>query len=220
MLKLSPNCRAEAEYTFSTRKKFIPLIMQANYKPDGWLGMLLGTKIFVDFTKYAYDDAFHRLKKELAQVFNTPKQEMAKMLAPPSQAKDDDINKVSISNTDRLVDMSHNFGSTKSNSKEDADADADAADEDQNTEPDSNNNPTKTNVCKWNTDQVNKWFGENKFDNKLCGGLSNFDGEMLEELNFIRKAASEYFYKSISNNSQVDLFHVIKFSKQLRKLFN
>lgn len=34
--KMSPNCRAEAEYTFNIRKKFIPLIMQANYTPDGW----------------------------------------------------------------------------------------------------------------------------------------------------------------------------------------
>jgi hypothetical protein len=34
--KLSVNCRAEAEYTFNIRKSYIPLIMQKNYKPDGW----------------------------------------------------------------------------------------------------------------------------------------------------------------------------------------
>lgn len=36
--KMSPYCRAEAEYTFSLGKPFVPLIMQNNYKPDGWLG--------------------------------------------------------------------------------------------------------------------------------------------------------------------------------------
>jgi hypothetical protein len=34
--KISPNCRAEAEYTFHIRKKYIPLIMEKGYKPDGW----------------------------------------------------------------------------------------------------------------------------------------------------------------------------------------
>lgn len=34
--KLSPNCRAEAEYAFNIRKKYIPLIMEKSYKPDGW----------------------------------------------------------------------------------------------------------------------------------------------------------------------------------------
>lgn len=39
--KMSPFCRAEAEYTFQLGKPYIPLIMQENYKPDGWLGRLV-----------------------------------------------------------------------------------------------------------------------------------------------------------------------------------
>ena len=38
--KQSSNCRAEAEYAFQLNKPIVPLIMQANYKPDGWLGKL------------------------------------------------------------------------------------------------------------------------------------------------------------------------------------
>jgi hypothetical protein len=34
--KQSSNCRAEAEYAFQLNKPIVPLIMQANYKPDGW----------------------------------------------------------------------------------------------------------------------------------------------------------------------------------------
>jgi hypothetical protein len=31
--------------------KYFPLLVQSKYKPDGWLGMLLGTKLYIDFTK-------------------------------------------------------------------------------------------------------------------------------------------------------------------------
>jgi len=36
--KQSPNCRVEGEYAFQLNRPIIPLIMQPNYKPDGWLG--------------------------------------------------------------------------------------------------------------------------------------------------------------------------------------
>ena len=34
--KLSSNCRLEAEYAVQLNKPIIPLILQKNYKPDGW----------------------------------------------------------------------------------------------------------------------------------------------------------------------------------------
>ena len=34
--KESPNCRSEAEYTYKLGKDITPLMMQRNYKPDGW----------------------------------------------------------------------------------------------------------------------------------------------------------------------------------------
>lgn len=34
--KQSTNCRAEAEYAFQLGRPIIPLIMQKDYKPDGW----------------------------------------------------------------------------------------------------------------------------------------------------------------------------------------
>jgi hypothetical protein len=44
--KHSANCRAEAEYSLARRKKIIPLMMQENYEPRGWLGMVLGQKLY------------------------------------------------------------------------------------------------------------------------------------------------------------------------------
>jgi hypothetical protein len=66
--KQSANCRAEAEYAFQLNKPIIPLIMQENYKADGWLGIIMGSRIFVNFKKYEFEECIRRLKAELANI--------------------------------------------------------------------------------------------------------------------------------------------------------
>ena len=64
--KESPNCRSEAEYAYQLRKDIIPLMMQRNYKADGWLGMLVGTKLWIGFqSKQIVDSSVGKLIKEL-----------------------------------------------------------------------------------------------------------------------------------------------------------
>ena len=64
--KESPNCRSEAEYAYQLRKDIIPLMMQRNYKADGWLGMLVGTKLWIGFqSKQVVDSGVGKLIKEL-----------------------------------------------------------------------------------------------------------------------------------------------------------
>lgn len=67
--KMSSNCRLEAEYALQINKPIIPLIMQKNYQPDGWLGLILGAKIYVNFTKYEYDECLKRLFHEIKNAF-------------------------------------------------------------------------------------------------------------------------------------------------------
>lgn len=56
----------EAEYTFQTKRAIVPLMLQRYYKPDGWLGMLMGAKLYVNFDgKYEFDHAYQLLLKEL-----------------------------------------------------------------------------------------------------------------------------------------------------------
>lgn len=45
------NVLIEARHTFDLGKKYIPLIVQKRYRPDGWLGPILGTKQYFDFSK-------------------------------------------------------------------------------------------------------------------------------------------------------------------------
>ncbi|CAC5411830.1 unnamed protein product [Mytilus coruscus] len=64
--KLSPNCRLEAEYTFQCRKDYVPLMLQKQYRPDGWLGVILGAKLYFDFSgKYPFEKPWNGLMKEL-----------------------------------------------------------------------------------------------------------------------------------------------------------
>ena len=64
--KESPNCRSEAEYAYQLRKDIIPLMMQPKYRGDGWLGMLVGTKLWFDFnSKQSIEPSVTKLIKEL-----------------------------------------------------------------------------------------------------------------------------------------------------------
>lgn len=48
--KESQACRTEAEYAFQQRKKIIPVLMEADYKPTGWLGALMGTRLYFNMS--------------------------------------------------------------------------------------------------------------------------------------------------------------------------
>ena len=42
--------------------------MQRNYRADGWLGMIAGTKLFYDFSgKYSFESRIEGLLKELSE---------------------------------------------------------------------------------------------------------------------------------------------------------
>ncbi|XP_074653238.1 uncharacterized protein LOC141907481 [Tubulanus polymorphus] len=64
--KDSPSCRSEAEYTYRLRKDVIPLRLQTNYDPDGWLGMIVGTRLYFDISDSdLFESAMRGLIKEL-----------------------------------------------------------------------------------------------------------------------------------------------------------
>ena len=47
--KESANCRMEAQYALQRGVKMVPCMMEEGYQPDGWLGMILGTKLWYGF---------------------------------------------------------------------------------------------------------------------------------------------------------------------------
>lgn len=64
----SINCQSEAQYAYKLSKPIVPCIMQAGYENvNGWLGIIMGDKIFINFMKYEYEECIRRLKAELDQ---------------------------------------------------------------------------------------------------------------------------------------------------------
>lgn len=56
----------EAEYVKQCNKPIIPLMMQRDYKPQGWLGILVGMAYYVSFDgKFTFDRACEDLVKQL-----------------------------------------------------------------------------------------------------------------------------------------------------------
>lgn len=67
--KESLNCRQEAEYAFRQEKPIIPIRVEKNYQADGWLGILLGTKFYVDCPmEQNLDEALPILIKQLENL--------------------------------------------------------------------------------------------------------------------------------------------------------
>ena len=56
----------EAEYMYRLRKDIIPLVLEPGYVPDGWLGILIGTKLFFDLSQPAsFDVELDRVIQEI-----------------------------------------------------------------------------------------------------------------------------------------------------------
>ena len=44
--KESQACRTEAEYAYTKKKPMIPVMLEKNYDADGWLGIIMGSKLY------------------------------------------------------------------------------------------------------------------------------------------------------------------------------
>ncbi|XP_062615610.1 uncharacterized protein LOC134277306 isoform X2 [Saccostrea cucullata] len=62
----SENCQAEAEYARQLKKDIIPCKMERGYKAKGWLGFILGSKLFFEFSgKYPFEKKIEELVREI-----------------------------------------------------------------------------------------------------------------------------------------------------------
>jgi hypothetical protein len=57
---------AEALYTDKRHQHFIPCLLQSLYEPQGWLGMVIGDQLYIDFSSPDnFDKAFEELINEI-----------------------------------------------------------------------------------------------------------------------------------------------------------
>jgi hypothetical protein len=68
------NYSLEAAYTFQKHIDFIPCRVQEAYKPDGWLGILISDRLYIDFTRpHDFENSFEQLINEIESI-RTPSQ--------------------------------------------------------------------------------------------------------------------------------------------------
>eukprot|EP01047_Picozoa_sp_COSAG01_P009322 COSAG01_NODE_381_length_17848_cov_10.220338_10_plen_90_part_00 len=67
--KESTNCRMEAQYAHQQEKDMVPLMMEDGYWAKGWLGMILGMRLWYGFygATVESDDAFEDKVNELCR---------------------------------------------------------------------------------------------------------------------------------------------------------
>ncbi|KAK4469826.1 hypothetical protein MN116_007338 [Schistosoma mekongi] len=64
--KESFNTKCEAEYAYHEKKPLLFLRVQTGYVPDGWLGFMMGTRLYIDISgKYPFEDKFIELCKRI-----------------------------------------------------------------------------------------------------------------------------------------------------------
>lgn len=72
---------------------------------------------------------------------------------------------------------------------------------------------------KFSKDEIKEWAIKQELSQEIIEFLKDFNGETLNCLYCLKKEAPEYFYKTISNNSQIPFHIVAKFIVKLNQLF-
>ncbi|CAF0925458.1 unnamed protein product [Adineta steineri] len=70
--KRSVYCQAEAEYAFRCKRRLLPIIVRQGYRADGWLGILLGTRIYIDFGRLEFKTGCELIVKEISLQRENP----------------------------------------------------------------------------------------------------------------------------------------------------
>lgn len=61
-------CHHEADYAYILKRTIIPIRAEPKYKPESWLAFIIGSSIYVDFTKHEFDKAFDMLELEIKHI--------------------------------------------------------------------------------------------------------------------------------------------------------
>ena len=64
------------------RKPWVPLILEAAYRPKGWLGIMLGSRLYYEFTEAALSNA-----QDWERVADSVSQEVRRHGAPPPSSQ-------------------------------------------------------------------------------------------------------------------------------------
>ncbi|XP_022095328.1 uncharacterized protein LOC110981764 [Acanthaster planci] len=198
--KQSASCRTEAEYTYKLQKPIIPLRLQEDYDPDGWLGIMIGAKLYVDMSRAnSLGEDFTKLKQQLGGRGRMLKEGCSTLRPTIKSTADDkkdnfDSSGGQATTFKRTSVQRQNINTKISGSQEHTDA--------------------KT-VSTWTNDQVNTWLA-----NHGLGGLKNhfdgYNGQRLLGLKIVSTEAPNFFYSELKNDLGLkSLLDIVTFKQAL-----
>ncbi|XP_022095179.1 uncharacterized protein LOC110981688 [Acanthaster planci] len=194
--KQSASCRTEAEYTYKLQKPIIPLRLQEDYDPDGWLGIMIGAKLYVDMSRAnSLGEDFTKLKQQLGGRGRMLKEGLHNTFNSTLQ---DSHN---ASGTQKDVSMMQRRPPTQRSTNVKT--------------PGSQEHTDAKTVSTWTNDQVNTWLAKHGL-----GGLKNrfdgYNGQRLLGLKTISTEAPNFFYSEIKNDLGFkNLLEIVTFKQAL-----
>ncbi|KAK7092888.1 uncharacterized protein [Littorina saxatilis] len=194
--KASPSCRTESEYIFRLRKDIIPLRLQRGYRPDGWLGILVGSRLYFDFSNDEL--AQSNLPKLIKELGNRGKIHVA-----AARSANGDLPEAPATAPAPEKRESHHRISSRLSQQMSRDSSRDSGRE--------------AVVELWTYTEVVKWLTDHKLGH-LADKFCSIDGPLLLEMRRVRKAAPEFFYRTLQQDLHLDLATGLRFSQLLGRL--
>ncbi|XP_076455483.1 uncharacterized protein LOC143290078 [Babylonia areolata] len=191
--KASPSCRTESEYIFRLHKEIVPLRLQPGYRPDGWLGILVGSHLYFDFSNEdLYRSSLPKLIKELGQRGKIHLPPVAKTSTSTNGDEPDTV----LERRDSVRLSRHAHGASRDPSRDYG---------------------KEATVEQWAHGDVVKWLADHKLG-QVSDRFSSIDGPLLLEMRRVRKVAPEFFYRTLQHDLRMDLATALRFSQMLGKL--
>lgn len=151
---------------------------------------MLGAKIYIDFTKYDFEECTSRLRKELSNIRNENDKREKKIeeVHQISNKIEEDIVIVE----DTIIDTKIFINSVKEKNE---------------------------NAYYWTEAEVGNWLNEKKIKTSIIENIAPCDGKLLQQLYQISKEVPEFFYSSLRADSKASLKDVAFFTSELKSLF-
>ncbi|XP_072031839.1 uncharacterized protein [Amphiura filiformis] len=190
--KESTNCRTEASYAYKLKKPIVPLLVEPDYDPDGWLGALAGMLLYYRaHSDEALNTDLNSLVKELGNKDTKAK---------PKQITSNGTSKPQITSNGQQISSASNGQQTPS------------------ARPPTKT-PKESEIASWSKDQVQSWLDDKDLEAVKIQVASYCDGKHLLQMYWQFRRSPSFFETGLKNDLNLDFHSIIKFITALDDLF-
>ncbi|XP_038078853.1 uncharacterized protein LOC119746126 isoform X2 [Patiria miniata] len=212
--KESPNCRTEAEYAYQCRKSIIPLMMDKYYQPNGWLGMIMGTKYYVDLSgRHSFSDQAQKLLREISDIGSA-----ALLEEPVFEFEDASTTMLNNPRNHTVSPRPQTLQSPRQSTSSPRRHVSTPRHQMPSPLPESPSPTQPAHVREWSKENVQQWL-EHANLSHLRKSLKDFDGSLLAQLHTLRQEAPDFFYTSLRQDLCIQhLVDILKLTAAMDKI--